>query len=356
MIKIEKRNLQAKTLLILIFFYFIVTTVNAASSSFPPEAYRINEVPQHKQMNALLCGPGSLEIIFDFWGPDIDQKAIADVARSSSKGTNTWDMARTGHFSYLSAANGSYFSHYAPTAGFQQRQIGYASFNYSSETPWWNALKALVASNIPVLLLMKYAPDDDNGHYRVIVGYDETKEVVYFIDPWDRDLGHVKNPDGTVTWTMADFKKAWNYSKYGAPHPYWGAVMMPWSIDLKTDGPTSAGSEFNVSANITYPCPQPFDCTAFPASNTSAVIILSGMDLAEGAASQINIGDLKAGESNVVTWKVHIDHSDVSDPSIMVKAEGLVSGTVPDVIWPGIFYPAYEYTDKIGGEAGKIFH
>jgi hypothetical protein len=67
-------------------------------------------------------------------------------------------MARTDHFSYISEANGFYFSHDAPTAGFLQRQIGYASFNYSSNSFWWIEPKALVASNIPVVLLINLHP------------------------------------------------------------------------------------------------------------------------------------------------------------------------------------------------------
>lgn len=192
-----------------------VSFIGSASSL--PEAYLISGISQHKQLNGLSCGPAALETMFDYRGEDIDQKAIADVARSSSSGTWTWDMVRTGHFSHLSKANGSFFPHDAPAAGFSQRPLGYASFSYSSEKFWLEELKGLIAADIPVLLLMKYAPNDDGGHYRTIVGYNETKKVVYFIDPWVRDQKRVTNPDGTVTWTMDDFKTAWNYSEYGTP-------------------------------------------------------------------------------------------------------------------------------------------
>jgi len=346
---LNKNNLNAIIFLIVIFFNANFITVTAASSSLP-NSYHIDGVLQHKQMNALLCGPGALEIVFDFWGEDIDQKVIANVARTSSKGTYAWDIARSGHFSYLSTAKGSYFSHDIPAEGFPQRQIGYATFNYSSDNFWWEDLKALIASNIPVVLLMKYAPFDDTGHYRVIVGYDEPEGVVYFMDPWDRDLKRVTNPDGTVTWTMDDFKKAWNYSKYGTTYPHWGAIIMPWSIDLHTEGEMTAGSILNVTARITYACPKPFDCSMYPASGSVAEIILpGGTDLQKGS-NRINIGDLKAGGSANVTWNVKLNSSGKGS-LITVKADGLVSGAVPDVIWPGIFYPAYEYEDRIGGNA-----
>ncbi len=339
-------------LLIFIIFNFNLIINNAAAGSSLPEAYLITGVPQHKQINALSCGPGALEIVFDFWGVDIDQKAIADVARSSSKGTLTWDIMRAGHFSYLSAANGSSYPHEEPTGGFPERPIGYASFNYSSDNFWWPDLKALVASNIPVVLLMKYAPNDDTGHYRVIVGYDEIKKVVYFMDPWERDLRRMTYPDGTVTWDMTDFKNAWNYSKYGTSHPYWGAAIIPWAINLSKEGEITAGSELKVTANITYPCMQPFDCTAYSASNSRAEIILPpGMHIEIGQ-SRFNIGDLQAGGSATISWNVKLDN-DAGGSFIAVKADGLVSGAVPDVKWPGVFYQAYSYTDRIGGE-GRI--
>ncbi len=327
----------------------IILCFSLVGSAAPPlpSAHNITNVTQHKQINGLGCGPAALEIMFDFWGADIDQKSIADVARSSSIGTYTWDMVRTGHFSKLSAAQGSFFPHDAPTAGFPERPLGYASFSYSSETFWWSELKALVAADIPVLLLMKYAPNDDTGHYRVIVGYDENKGEVYFMDPWDRDQGRVTNPDGTVTWTMTDFKNAWNYDRYGTPHPYWGAIMMPWSVNLLTSGKSPA---VRVTADIKYPCPQPFDCSAYPASNAGAEIHLPP-SMSVSGSPRIEIGNLAAGRSVTVSWDVKVN-ADASGSVITVSAEGKVSGNVPKVFWSGnqVSYPAYNYTDEIGGE------
>lgn len=317
-----------------------------------PSAHNITNVRQHKQMNALMCGDAALETIFDFWGADINQTSIADVARTSSVGTYTWDVVRTGQFSHLSAAYGRYFPHDAPTAGFPERPLGYASFSYSNDTFWLSGLETLVSADIPVVLLMKYAPTDDAGHYRIIVGYDETKGEVYFIDPWGRDQIRVTNPDGTVTWTIADFMNAWNYSEYGTPHPYWGAVMMPWSINLTTSGNPTAGFPVIVTANITYPCPQPFDCSFYPASNISAQVILpSNMHVKDGS-STISLGNLAAGRSVTVSWNVTAD-ADASGSIITVLAGGNVSEAIPQVFWMGnhVSYSAYNYTDEIGGEA-----
>lgn len=354
-------------LLILMIFRFDNLANGTEETTSLPKVHLIPDVPYHKQITGLSCGSGALEILYDFWGEDIDQKAIADVARSSSIGTYTWDMVRAGFFSHLSSAQGRFFPYHAPQSGYPERPLGYASFAYSSVTLWWSGLKELIAQDIPVVLFMKYAPDDDTAHYRVIVGYDEEKGEVYFLDPWGRDLNRVTNLDGTITWSMTDFEDAWNYTGYGTSRPYWGTVMMPWTVAIHTTGETTAGSVLEVTAEITYPCPQPFDCSAYSASNTSAEIILpSGMYLLEGA-SRIYIGYLPAGESVTVTWKVKLD-VDGAGSSITVTASGVVSGSVPEADWEGAIirtdkngergkngnensYPPYNYTDEIGVKA-----
>jgi len=326
---------------------------SAVVTSSLPSSHFIMKVPLYKQLNGLDCGPASIEMVFDYWGEHIDQKAIADVARTSSNGTYTWDIVRTGHFSHKSSAQGRFFPHDAPTAGFPERPLGYASFYFSSNAYWLNELKGLIASDIPVILLMKYSPDDETGHYRVIVGYDE--EYVYFKDPWDRGLGKDIDSNGMVRWEIAKFIEAWNYKEYGAPSPYWGAVMMPWSIDLTTIGKMAIGSSIKVTAVISYPCPKPFDSTKYPASKAKATICLpEGMTLLDGSP-KVEVGTLLASMSVTVSWRIKIDQSFKYEPglSIKVSAWGEVSGSVPDANWKGkgFSYDGYTYTDLIGGNA-----
>ncbi|NUO09597.1 MAG: C39 family peptidase [Candidatus Brocadia sp.] len=377
----RNKNMFMIFLLIWTIFNLRSLTGSEAEATDLPKAYLISNVPHHKQITDFSCGPGSLEMLYDYWGKDIDQKAISDVVRLSLIGTYTWDMRRAGCFSHLSAAQGRFFPYDAPDSGYPERSLGYASFDYSSDTMWWSTLKGLIVKDIPVVLLMKYAPDDDAAHYRVLVGYDEEKGVVYFLDPWYNDPDMMENPDGTVTWSMADFENAWNYAGYGTSRPYWGTVMIPWKVILRTTDETTSGSVIEVTAEITYPCPQPFDCSAYTATDTCAEIILPpNTRLLEGS-STVYIGLLQAGESVTVTWQVRLD-TDVPGSSIRVTTSGLISGSVPEIDWKDEddecnkngkkekkdkdgtkdkdtgdrkgnedYYPAYIYTDKIGGEA-----
>lgn len=368
----EVKEMRNKNVLVLMVILIIFSFANLADSANEttslPKAHLISDVPYHTQITGLSCGPAALEILYDFWGEDIDQKAIADVVRSSSIGTYTWDMVRAGFFSHLSRAHGRFFPRDAPKAGYSERPLGYVSFDYSSDTFWWSTLKGLIALDIPVILFMKFAPDDDSSHYRVIVGYDEEEGVVYFVDPWGRDLKRGTNLDGTITWSITDLENAWNCTGYGTSLPYWGTVIMPWTITIHASGETTAGSVLEVTAEITYPCPQPFDCSVYSASNIGAEITLPPGMYVLGGSSRIDIGYLQAGETVTVIWNVKLD-ADGSGSSITVKATGLVSGAVPEVGKGSKkykkadkekddndkdgnknLYPAYTYTDEVGVE------
>jgi hypothetical protein len=211
-------------------------------------------------------------------------------------------------------------------------------------------LKSLIAAETPVILLMTFQPNGGGGHYRTAVGYDDSKGIVYFSDPWGRDQKHQTNKTGITAWTYDEFQSGWNYTAAGESHPYWGMVMMPWVVNVKTTGSLKVGSTATVTADITYICPSPFNASMYPAKDAIAMIALpEGTSLAAGSQN-ISIGDLKAGSTAKASWKVRINEP-VSGKSIMVQAQGKVSGQVPEAHWTGmsVSYPPYSYTDAIGG-------
>lgn len=320
-----------------------------------PSSHMIANVPWHQQMNGLFCGEGVLEGVYDYWGPDIDQKQIADVARSSSSGTWSFDMVRAGHFSNLSSAQGRFFPHDVPIAGYPERPLGYASFPYSSDDFWLDNLKSLIAADIPVILLMTFEPDGGGGHYRTAIGYDDSKGIVYFSDPWGRDQNHQTNWTGITTWTYEELQSGWDYTAEGEDHPYWGMVMIPWHIDVKASGKLKPGSTATLTADITYPCPEPLDPSLFPAREARAIITLpDGMRLTSGSRS-VSLGDMTAGSTKRASWKVAIDEP-LTGKEIKVIAYGNVSGHVPEAQWTGEqkSYPPYDYVDIIGGEESIV--
>jgi hypothetical protein len=177
----------------------LAADANAGVSAPLPSSHMVASVPWHQQMNGLFCGEGVLEGVYDYYGPDINQKEIADVARSSSAGTWSFDMVRAGHFSSMSSAQGRFFPHEATSAGYPERALGYASFPYSSDQFWLAELKGLIAADTPVILLMTFEPNGGGGHYRTAIGYDDAAGIIYFSDPWGRDQKHQTNKTGITS-------------------------------------------------------------------------------------------------------------------------------------------------------------
>lgn len=334
---------------------------NARPVETIPVAHLIPGVPWHVQINGLACGDGALESVFNYYGPDIDQKAIADVARTSSIGTYTFDLLRAGHFSALSSAQGRFYPHAAPVAGFVERPVGYAAFSHHAEQPWFAELKALLAADIPVTLLMTYAADGTGGgHYRVAVGYDDGAGVMYFIDPWGRDLRYLPDQPGLIAWTYADVARGWNYAAYGSELPYFGVAILPWNVDVRVKDNPQPGGMVKVTVLVNYPCPRPFDCTAFPAENATATLELPDgwPALDSPTVNLVSPGStMRAGTTQSVSWQVKLPASPLAGDELVVRAQGTVSGSVPEAPWQGqgVVYPAYNYSDVIGGQGRFLF-
>ncbi len=319
-----------------------------------PLRHMISNIHQFDEITGLNCGPAALESVFAHFGPDVDQREIADVARTSSIGTYVFDMMRAGHFSASSGAQGRFFPAAVSAHGYTGRGLGYASFGHAQASPWLDGLKSLVAQDIPPVLLMLFTPEPGSGgHYRILVGYDDLVQTAYFIDPWGRSNDRIANADGTVSWSYADLLAAWNYADYGSAFPYFAMISLPWDIVLETRGQALDGKSFQLSARVTYPCPAPFDCSQSPAFNSVLQISLpSGLYLVN-QPERIELGTVAAGASLMVTWKIAVSGVLDAGASLQVTAQGEVSGAVPAAAWEGevVSYPPYLYTDRIGGVA-----
>jgi len=83
-------------------------------------------VPFHVQSNAYQCGPAALEMIFDYYGEDIPQIEIADVAGTHPYEIYGDELRRAAHFSNLSTSLGDEMHN--NITGYSNRELGYAAF------------------------------------------------------------------------------------------------------------------------------------------------------------------------------------------------------------------------------------
>jgi parallel beta-helix repeat protein len=281
-------------------------------------------VPYHSQIKSYYCGPAALEMVFDFYGPDIPQTEIADVARTAPGGTYTCDMIRAAQFSNLSTSVGREMQQKNIT-GYTARKLGYASFERGGMTI--DDLKSLVLAGYPIIVLTTW-------HFRVVVGYDSNH--IIFQDSLHGPMHKM---------TYSDFNTDWDYSGH------WGLFVSPWKVDVSIPNNVSLGSVFNVTTSITYPFPPLFQ-DEYPASMVNATITLSaGLNLVSGenAEKTIDTGDLVPGASANVTWTLRARSLGIY--AISVEAEGKVTGFAPPI--PS--YPdSYSYEDRIGGSGQSV--
>ena len=339
------------TLTNLIFSFFI--GISSTTAANLPRHYLIPNVPQFDEITGLNCGPATIQSVFAYWGQEVSQREIADVARTSSAGTYVFDMLRAGHFSNLSDAQGRFYPNDVPNAGYTARGLGYAAFAHAQDTPWLDELKALVAQDIPPILLMTYDPSPDSGgHYRVMVGYDDDLQQAYFIDPWGRSFDRNANPDGTMTWSYADLLTAWDYAAYGTAQPYYAVVLLPWRVTLNLQYVNYYARTFKLIARAEYPCPAPFDCNAYPASNVELRIDLPAQGYLIAGNDTVALGEISAGQSARAEWMVG-GFNGITPFKAYVTVAGDIHGAVPPALWTGnhVSYPLYTYSDRIGGKA-----
>lgn len=280
-------------------------------------------VPYHRQITGYYCGPAALEMLFDFYGPDIPQREIADVARTAPDGTYTSDMIRAAHFSNLSTSVGGQLGN---ITGYTARKLGYAAFECWDMSI--DQLKSLITAGCPIIVLTTW-------HFRVAVGYSNTRITF-------QDSCYGEN----LSMTYEEFDKDWDYSSH------WGLFVSPWKTEVCVSNNVTLGSVFNVTASVTYPLLPPFPSGQYAAALPIAIVTLpAGLCLVqdETAKKAVSTSDLAAGTSANVTWTVRA--GSLGTYTISVEVEGNVEGFVPPLPSDP---ESYIYEDRIGGVSQSV--
>jgi len=296
-------------------------------------------VPFHYQDTYYYCGPASLEMILDYYGEDINQSEIADVARTIGDpvdSTFTDELLRAAHFSNISTSGGEEIPDKNIT-GYTLRKLGYAAFEAQGMS--LTQLKSYIDQDKPLILLMFYRIGSPYGHYRVVTGYNETD--VFLHDPWNNVTwgGRYSGPNLVFNYTY--FLDLWSY--YG----YWALYTSPWTINVSTSTYFKPEAPFQINATITYPQALPNAPDNYPASLCNATITLpanANLTLAQGETLKktLGTGSLNAGANCTVSWML-MANSSISC-NITIEVEGLVSSSVG----ARYNYTAYNYSDRIG--------
>jgi len=301
-------------------------------------AHFIN-VPFYYQDTDYYCGPACLAMVFDYYGENISQYEIADVARTIGPpvySTFTDELRRATHFSNISTSTGNEMP--GSIQGYSLRKLGYAAFEAHDMS--LEQLKSYIDQNIPLILLMWYSHHHVSTHYRVVTGYNGTH--IFLHDPWNKPLWTGTYGGPNLAFNYSAFMDLWSY------YSYWALYASPWIIDVSAPSYVEPETPFQVNATITYPQPLPNALNNYPAASCNATITLPAnisLALGETTKKTLGTGFLEAGANSTVSWTLVANS--VAAYNISIEVEGLVSGSV----WSHGEYPSYDYSDRIGATA-----
>lgn len=124
----------------------------------------------HPQVAYNACGPASVQMVLDFFNVDPlpSQEQLAAEMNTTI-------------FTY------TYTNHISTPIRNRDVQIVFDGHLSSDFPVALEELQEDVSRNQPVIVLTWYDSDKENGHFRVVTGYNETG--LFLHDPWDQELG-----------------------------------------------------------------------------------------------------------------------------------------------------------------------
>ncbi|NIM98391.1 MAG: hypothetical protein GTO24_10025 [candidate division Zixibacteria bacterium] len=304
-----------------------------------PDAYNIEDVPFYYQETSWYCGEASLEMVFDYWGPDISQTDIGDAANDiPGVGTYLDDLRRASHFSYISTAIQNPL-----LQGYNERDYGYSS----CEVCWSDAehyptryddLKELISNDYPIIVCTWYSSSHSVGHYRVVKGYDDNLDYFLVHDPWYG--GGYSGPDVHFNQTFF-VDDLWVYADR------WGLLSVPWQIAYYVPPYVFAGGDtLRIEVSFTYVAPHPFE-DQFNADIHAETNVPQGYVYYPPTIPDIDFNSQYSGFSADTCWEYICLWPKPEPDTFRIEVSGHVSSG-------SISYPSYE--DVMGGVFEEIVY
>ncbi|MFO8050243.1 MAG: choice-of-anchor X domain-containing protein [Thermoplasmatota archaeon] len=346
---------------------------------YPSKTNLAKLVPYHPVAggDSDLTGEACLSMIFDRWGPYIQQQNIRNVTKGRlESGTATvGELTRAAHFS-----DQSFYT--VNQRGYAERAHGYGAYSYDwtdseqNPSPRFESRFQDLYNSISrghVIMVYMYldippevttpqppdVPDPNNPQvpdppepqitpedlaalekvWRLVVGYDTQTKQLILHDPLPSGVGIRGGKE--VRLNRDDFDRLWNvYQREGgvlSTHRY-GVSAAPWNImELDYTQMVEAGTTFEISANISYNAPTGMDGALV--EDAQAFLDIPEDYSMEGTAQSQSLNINGPGTFSEVVWQVRSPDKSYAgqDQRFTLNTSGIV--TVSD--------PAHR--DRIGG-------
>ena len=154
-------------------------------------SFYVYEVPYEVQGDSHWCGPASLVMVLGYWDAVLLQEDVASIVYDSSR--------RLTNVSVMAAYPRNY------------------GFNSSVLNGSIGCLKEWILRGCPVIVLQKYSLVNAYGHYRVVVGYDDEKEVFMTFDPFVGPNYNISYADFVLLWRPGETFQTTNWTLIVTP-------------------------------------------------------------------------------------------------------------------------------------------
>lgn len=132
-------------------------TIGSLAQSFLFDHFYLYDVPYFDQDDPYWCGPASMSMVLGYWGTNMSQEDIAaEIYDPGSRITRMTDMVS-----------------YPTTFGFKSQDFTGSIYD----------LKTWIDNGVPVVVLQRFSLEDPYGHYRVVVGYNDSSAMIFTFDP-----------------------------------------------------------------------------------------------------------------------------------------------------------------------------
>jgi len=151
-----------------------LSPIGSLAHPFLFDQFYLRDAPYFNQNDSYWCGPASMSMVLGYWGTNMSQGDIAaEIYDPGARMTRMSDMVS-----------------YPTVYGFNSQDFTGSIFD----------LKMWINGGVPLIVLQRFSLEDPYGHYRVVVGYNDSSALMFTLDPR-------KGMNFTISY--ADFAQLW---------------------------------------------------------------------------------------------------------------------------------------------------